>query len=105
VVVSAAVTGFGKQSSPEGVPGQIQQRDHAEGTEMKATNVYQLKRNDVEGAILLRSESIAQGRWREEDEEIILKLQDDPAALIKRIAQVDKENPVIEVDGMLVLRK
>jgi hypothetical protein len=83
--------------------GITDQRDHAEGTEMKATSVYGLARNDLEGALLLRAESIAQGRWRVEDDHIILRLQDNAAALIKRIAHWDKKNRVIEVEGLLVL--
>jgi len=72
---------------------------------MKATSVYQLARNDLEGAFLLRAESIAQGRWRVEDEHIILRLQDNPAALLESIRHWDKKNRVIEVGGLLVLGK
>jgi hypothetical protein len=72
---------------------------------MKATSVYHLERNDVEGALRLRAESITQGRWRVDDEHIILRLQDDPATLIKRIACWNKKNRVIEVEGLLVLGK
>jgi hypothetical protein len=66
-------------------------------------SVYALERNDPEAAMKLRAKQIVEGTWREEDDEIILKLQDNHSEIAKRIAQWDREHPVVIDEGLIKL--
>lgn len=46
------------------------------------TELLKLERNDVDGALRLRREMKRAGVWTVDCEEVIVMLQDDPAALI-----------------------
>jgi hypothetical protein len=52
--------------------------------------IYELDRNDVEGAMAVYRGLKARGKWRPEDGSMLLMLQDDPEELLKRMLQDDE---------------
>lgn len=61
-------------------------------------SLFSLERNDVEGAIRVRTAMVEAGEWEREYDAILLKLQDNPEAFIKRVRELEKALPRLSDD-------
>lgn len=50
--------------------------------------ILSLKRNDVDAAVALYQRGVAAGTWTPEDGEMLVMLQDKPAELLRRLAEL-----------------
>ncbi len=58
----------------------------AEEVARKELSLLTLERNDVASALALRLNSLGKGTWRSEYDSVLLRLQDDPSALLAALA-------------------
>lgn len=58
---------------------------------MASDEVYKLNRNDVDGAVKLAKKLIQDGEYSPADEEVLVKLQDNPDKLMDELEKVYDE--------------
>lgn len=54
----------------------------------KRRTLFELERNDVEGAVAVYLDTIADGTWKPETSGMLLMLQDDPTELCRRFEKL-----------------